>query len=108
MSEKEGVDRTLDTSRINQVIGVLTFLIVIGKALPWITLALATWSMYLGIYDIKNQNWVWAVINVLLALGGYSFVAGLSRSRSEYRRSVNTRLGSREQFSREKKEAEVA
>lgn len=94
------------TRNLDLVIALVTFLIVLGKALPWIAISLATWSLVLGILSFVAKDWGWGVVEFALALGGFSFVWGLFRRHATYRR-INARHIRQVEFA-QYKEAETA
>ncbi len=71
-----------NTARIEAVIVMLTFVIKIGKFLPWIVLAFAAVNMALAILYLTRWNsMVGGIINLALAAAGFLFFAQLIKRR---------------------------
>ena len=74
------------TAKFEGVILILTFLINIGKYLPWIVLAFAAVGMTLAVFCFTWWNNVaFGIFNLVLATGGFFFFAQLVRRRKIHR-----------------------
>ena len=74
------------TAKLEGVIVILTFLIKIGKYLPWIVLAFAALSMILAVFCFTWwNNMAGGIVNLVLATAGFIFFAQLVRRRKIHR-----------------------
>jgi len=74
------------TAKLEGVIVILTFLIKIGKYLPWIVLAFAAASMILTVfYFTWWNNLAGGIVNLVLATAGFIFFGQLVRRRRIHR-----------------------
>jgi hypothetical protein len=74
------------TAKLEGVIVILTFLIKIGKYLPWIVLAFAAASMILAVfYFTWWNNLAGGIVNLVLATAGFIFFGQLVRRRRIHR-----------------------
>ena len=85
------------TARLDGVIFVLTFLIKIGKYLPWIVLAFAIGNMALAVLCfVWWNNIAGGILNSVLAFAGFLFFTQLVRRRKIHRDNYrSTRKDSR-------------
>ena len=74
------------TAQIEGVITILTFLIKIGRYLPWIVLAFAGVSMTISVLSFTLWNSITGgIVNLILAIAGFIFFAQLIRRRKIHR-----------------------
>lgn len=89
MAEKDSSlssNATPSTTKLEGVILILTFLIKIGKYLPWIVLAFAAVSMTLAVFCFTWwNNMAGGILNLVLAIAGFLFFAQLVRRRKIHR-----------------------
>jgi hypothetical protein len=90
MSEKDSSSSSSNsipsTSKLEGVILLLSFLIKIGKYLPWIVLAFAAVNMAFAVfYFTWWNNMAGGILNLILAIAGFSFFAQLVRRRKIHR-----------------------
>ena len=90
MSEKDSSSSSSNsipsTSKLEGVIILLSFLIKIGKYLPWIVLAFAVGNMTVAVFYFTWWNsMAWGILNLVLAVGGFLFFAQLVRRRKIHR-----------------------
>ena len=90
MSEKDSSSSSSNsmpsTSKLEGVIILLSFLIKIGKYLPWIVLAFAAVNMTFAVfYFTWWNNMVGGIVNLILAIAGFIFFAQLVRRRKVHR-----------------------
>src|ERR671919_2341588 len=79
---------TADTAKIEGVIVVLTFLIKIGRYLPWIVLGFAAGNMAVAVlYFTWWNSMAWGILNLVLAFAGFLFFAQLLRRRKIHRQN---------------------
>ena len=91
MAEKDlpiSSNATSDTAKLEGVIVMLTLLIKIGKYLPWIVLAFAAVNLTVAVFYFTRWNsMAWGIFNLVLAVGGFIFLAQLVRRRKIHRQS---------------------
>jgi hypothetical protein len=74
------------TAQIEGVIRILTFLIKIGRYLPWIVLAFAAVSMTITVLSFTLWNSITGgIVNLILAIAGFLFFAQLIQRRKIHR-----------------------
>ena len=74
------------TAQIEGVITILTFLIKIGRYLPWIVLAFATVNMIISVLSFTLWNsMTGGIVNLILAIAGFIFFAQLIQRRKIHR-----------------------
>ncbi|MDQ3718246.1 MAG: hypothetical protein M3298_06265 [Thermoproteota archaeon] len=91
MTEKDSSSSTNalpSTTKLDGVILILTFLIKVGKYLPWIVLAFALVNVALAaFYFIWRDNLAGGLVNLIFATAGFVFFAQLVKRRSIHRNS---------------------
>ena len=92
MPEKESLSSSSNqipsTSKLEEVILMLTLLIKIGKYLPWIVLAFAAVNMTVAVFYFTRWNsMAWGIFNLVLAVAGFVFFAQLIRRRKIHRQN---------------------
>jgi len=89
MTEKDSSSSTNalpSTTKLDGVILILTFLIKVGKYLPWIVLTFALVNVTLAAYYfIWQDNMAGGIVNLILATAGFVFFAQLVKRRSIHR-----------------------
>ena len=89
MTEKDSSSSTNalpSTTKLDGVILILTFLIKVGKYLPWIVLAFALVNVTLAaFYFVWRDNMAGGILNLILAAAGFVFFAQLVKRRSIHR-----------------------
>lgn len=88
MSEKDSSSSNAmaNTAKLESVILMLTFLIKIGKYLPWIVLAFAAVNMTLAVLYFTWWNSMAAgILNLVFAIAGFIFFAQLVKRRKIHR-----------------------
>jgi len=74
------------TAQIEGVIRILSFLIKIGRYLPWIVLAFAGVSMTISVLSFTLWNSITGgIVNLILAIAGFIFFAQLIRRHKIHR-----------------------
>jgi hypothetical protein len=74
------------TAQIEGVIRILTFLIKIGRYLPWIVLAFAGVNMTISVLSFTLWNSITGgIVNLILAVAGFIFFAQLIQRRKIHR-----------------------
>jgi hypothetical protein len=74
------------TAKIEAIIYMLSFLIEIGKYLPWIVLGFAGINLILAVLSFTSWNSIaWGIFNSILAFGGFLFFGQLVRRRKTHR-----------------------
>ena len=85
-SSSSSSNEIASTAKLEGVIVILTFLIKIGKYLPWIVLAFAAVNMILAVFYFTWWNsMAGGIVNLVLATAGFLFFAQLVRRRKIHR-----------------------
>ncbi|WP_415282678.1 hypothetical protein [Candidatus Nitrososphaera sp. FF02] len=73
-----------DLARVEALVRVLEIVIILFKLLPVIVGVLAGISLLLAVLNVLEANYVWAVVNGALGVGGVMFLIKLNRRSAKH------------------------
>jgi hypothetical protein len=73
-----------DLARVEALVRVLEIVIILFKLLPVIVGVLAGISLLLAVLNVLEANYVWAVVNGALGIGGVMFLIKLNRRNAKH------------------------